>query len=108
MIRSSSEPVDDEVAEIVLEDRDEVPRWRRLAGAVTAMLVGLLFTISLSVAFMHLVGTPEPMTPGSVVLGIGGGVTAYYVTTIIGGEVANRLWLTPAERRLADDREVGF
>lgn len=90
----------DDVDGDVLDDEDlpDVPFWRRTAGSVTCGLVGFILGYGVFVVLDYALGGVETSATPAFIAFV---ATAYVATEVVGYRVADRLWLTPHERRKA-------
>lgn len=98
-----------DVDDVVLEELPtEPPRWRRMLGAITVAVVafvGAELTLQVLVAAATAVGLPGPgeLSGLAKIPWLAVGLVSVYVAgSKTGFRVANRLWLTPAERAARD------
>lgn len=93
---------DDVDDEDLLLDESTVPKWRAFAGSITSAVVGGALAIPIAFGLFEATGWMgvEGPVPFLVLIGLG-----FALTELVGYRVADRVWLTPRERRRARDGE---
>lgn len=93
------------IDDVVLEELDtSVPTWRAALGGITVAVVGFVVAVTVIAILLRgltVAGVPiqeGQLSIGSVTLALIGLPLGYKAGEWVGIPVAERLWLTPAER----------